>query len=305
MSNDECRMVKAAGFTLVEMLIVVVIIAILLTALFSVAGTVMDGAKARQTRAVMLNLEQAIEQFKADDPMKAIRYPASPGNPYKDRYGPYPCDELDGFVRGVNLGIPDESAGEEGAVMGPGNSSTLNLPPGLQLKDVPHADIKALALVIQLYSPSAAAILEQITTKHRRPPDNPGEFFDRNANGDLGTDDLPLIYFVDAWGTPLQYFAVNPRKGSPVEKANSETDPDGERLASCAFLMGKNRGQPLLVSYGPDGRDQRSPDFVENAGRDLVADFALLEPPPHIIDHPLNEDNIYLDETLADRLRQP
>ncbi len=291
----------ARGFSLVELIVVIAILAVLIGAVVAVTGSVMASAKTRQTKAVMLNLEQAIEQFKEDAPLSKIK-------DYRDRYHGYPADELEPFMTGgSDGGIPAEGKTRmsERRSIALGSDADLELPAHSGLSgrsSVPAASIKAMALTIRLYSPAGTAILDEISPKYRKAP-GPEEFFDRNGNGELDVADEPLIYFVDAWGTPFDYFAAD-----PVGDVNAPSDPQGDRLDASQFLIEKNRGKPLLVSYGPDGAEQCDPDFIREFGlTDLVADYEGGEPyngAPDVIDSPFNEDNIYLDETLKERLKE-
>jgi hypothetical protein len=281
---------------------VIAILAVLIGAVVAVTGSVMANAKTRQTKAVMLNLEQAIEQFKEDAPLSRIK-------DYRDRYHGYPADELEPFMTsGADGGIPAEGKTRiaDRRSIAIGSDADLEMPTtGRDVGGrtaVPAASIKAMALTIRLYSPAGAAILDEISPKYRKAP-GPEEFFDRNGNGQLDVGDEPLIYFVDAWGTPFDYFAAD-----PVDKANAPSDPQEDRLKASEFLIKRNRGKPLLVSYGPDGPEQCASDFISEFGQtDLVADYKGGEPyngEPKVIDSPFNEDNIYLDETLEERLRK-
>ena len=65
----------------------------------------------------------------------------------------------------------------------------------------------------------------------------------------------------------------------------------------------------MLLSYGPDGPDQFSQEFINVQGAtDLVADYNGGEPnngQPDVIDGPFNEDNVYLDDSIKQRLKEP
>ncbi|MCH7527867.1 MAG: hypothetical protein IID39_10560 [Planctomycetes bacterium] len=257
----------------------IAILALLMTVLITVASSVMTRAKVRQTKAIMQNLELAIDQFHTEAPLKRVK-------DYRDRYGDYPCDELEGFHSAD--GIPGP-----GTFIGPGApASDLNIPAGAVL----YQPIKAMALVMRLYSPEATAILDGISPRYRLPPANAGEFFDRDDSGGLDTDDEPLIYFVDAWGTPFDYFATL----IPAVLNN----PTAREGASIVFNAA-NRGRPLLVSYGPDGPDQFSQEFINTEGdSDLVSDHAADDPTRGVINHRLNADNVYIDDSIKGRLAQ-
>lgn len=268
---------------MIELLVVLGILALLMTAIVTVGRSVITDSKARETRGIMMIVDQAIQIFHEEAPLKRVRE-------YRDRYGDYPCDELEGFVgTGANPGIPGTST-----YIGPGSNSDLNIP-----NNVANRDLKAMILAIRLYSPAASAVLDKIDARYRRPPDNAEEFFDRNNNASADIDDEPLTTIVDAWKTPLSYFAIKDGTLTPAPP-----DTNGDRLAAAAFLVKHNRGKPLLVSYGPNGRDQLSPDFYVNGkAPDLVWDLAGQDDSTAgIIDNPLNDDNVYTDESIKERL---
>ncbi len=267
---------RRAGFTLVELLVAIAVIA-LLVGLIGVAGSsALVRGRVRETQSVMRTLEMAITQFNEEAPLG--RVPA-----YRGRYGNYPCDELEGFVRIVGApGIPAIPAGT-GPVIGPGSASDLNTPIA-GLGAIENQDIKAMVLVMRLYSPAATEILDKIPAQYRRTPPDIDEFFDRDTDGNLGPDDEPLVYFVDSWGTPFGYYATRQTGATPT--------PRGQ--LSDAFVS-LNRTRPLLVSYGPNGPDQlelplpvtMESDYSDSAINDLY-----------------NEDNVYIDESIKDRLRE-
>ena len=66
-----------------------------------------------------------------------------------------------------------------------------------------------------------------------------------------------------------------------------------------------NGGQPIIMSYGPNGKDQLTKDAMEpNAIASLVGDFEEEVPgkPHHVIDNPLNDDNVYSNPALKEKL---
>ena len=68
--------------------------------------------------------------------------------------------------------------------------------------------------------------------------------------------------------------------------------------ASTALIR-LNGGQPIIMSYGPDGRDQLSKDSLSaDPTASLVADFVANQR----IDNPLNEDNVYADPAAKEKL---
>ena len=269
--TSEADPVRRHAFTLIELLIVIGIIAILIGMVMKFGGAAIDDAQSRETRAVLLNLDMAVQQFHQDAPLGRVPE-------YKKRYKNYPCDELIPFFEGAIIPPwPD--------IRPPGGD--LNVP--TEFMNIRYGDIKAMALVINLYGGQAKAILDRVSGRYRRPPDVVGEFYDRNDNGMLDTDDEPLVYFIDAWENPIEYFATVWLDAST---------PDPRRDASTTMVRA-NRNKPFFVSYGPNGAEQlelqRARDPLTTP---LVADYEI---EPHKIDQPLNGDNVYSDDALKDR----
>lgn len=282
-------------------MVVITVLTILIASVVKVSTVVLRNGEIRQTQAVMRNLDLAIEQFRTDSPLGNL-------SEYKNRYGGYPCDELEPFIK--TDGIPTKPPlPPVPKFIGPGRDSDLQLPAS-GLNGVDQKDIKAMALAIRLYSSEGGAILDRIDAKYRRPAPLP-EFFDRNtttgSKTEPDTDDVPLVTFVDAWGQPFEYYAVS--HGDKSVDTPAPSDTGGRRLKTAQFLIGQNRGRPVLVSYGPDGKDQFSADFWEAGQKvDLVADYHAADGPKMDmgdIDHRLNLDNVYLDDGLKERLGQP
>jgi prepilin-type N-terminal cleavage/methylation domain-containing protein len=306
---------RKSAFTLIELVIVVAIIALLISVLVKVGGSAITRSKISQTRAVMQVIQTAIDQYKSEAPLAKIVYDGR--RLYQDRYGNYPPDELEGFTSaGTSWGLPHDSGPQtvsiapgyrQGAVnpnISIGGSALNSAGPPIQ-----HADIKAMVLAITLYSPTASSILDQLGGQYRRVEKTRDEFLDRDGSmtATAATDDQMLTYYVDVWGTPFDYFALrdnNPPTVDPLVPAPSDTIA-GDRLRTSTALVTRNRGQAVLLSYGPDGPDQFSPDFqVGGRPQDIVFDYVASDPTPGTINNLLNDDTIFLDETLNERLRR-
>ena len=285
---------RQSAFTLIELLVVIAVIAILIGAIIGVSSSVIAGGKARDTQAMLLVLDQAIEQFK-EDMLERPRFSGSTKTNYETRYGVYPPDELEAFTDDgdfdPNTFLPTISPGSGVDLTDDGGTP-------LDLTDVQNRGAKAMALAIKLYSPAGGDFLDLISDRFRRTMGNRQDDF----HGDDSVEQLdrtvpePLVYFVDAWGTPIDYFATNDIT------VTADSDPsDLRRDASTAFVRANN-GVPLLVSYGPDGLDQFAQDFIDAEGEtDLVADFHG-DDPVRTIDHRLNADNVYSDPDIAEKL---
>ena len=141
------------GFTLVELLLVMVIIVILIGTVIAVGHSQVEKAKRRETAGLLDTLRLAAAQFAEEKPLRQVRG-------YRARYGSYPADELDGFRSSAM--IPGSSG-----FIAPGGSDLIV--PGDDLATVHNGDIKAFALAVRSYSEKGAAILDRIPSKYRAP----------------------------------------------------------------------------------------------------------------------------------------
>ena len=102
---------RAAGFTIIELLVVFAVIAILVSAVLVGGTTVLTKARVRNTKAVLQVVRDALEEYKRERPMIiAAHQPATGGGRvrYSVRYGEYPPDEVEVFT---NVGLPGSTAG--------------------------------------------------------------------------------------------------------------------------------------------------------------------------------------------------
>ena len=289
--SPKCR---RSAFSLIELLVVMVIIVILIGTVIAIGGSQLEKAKRRETAGVLDTLRLAATQFAEENPLRQVRG-------YRARYGSYPPDELDGFLS--SEGIPGSDAS-----IAPGGSDLECL--GGDLATVPNGDIKAFALAIRLYSEKGAAILDRVPPKYRAPAErNPTsgdvlEYLDRDDSDTFTAGDEPLDYFIDAWGTPIAYFAARPSGGPSVwdSDVGGNVQAAGDRRYTCGALLSLSNDVPVFVSYGPDGPEQFNADFFENGfPPDLIYDFGQ-DDPEYTFDHPLNGDNIYSNETVRDKI---
>jgi hypothetical protein len=133
------------------------------------------------------------------------------------------------------------------------------------------------------------------------------QFFDSNfgqsGNDPIrpGPEDIVLTYPVDAWGDPVEYYATNPKPYPPgaMPPVLDATPAGAARLAFSQMAIGRNNGRPFLVSYGQDGPDQLAGSMPVT----LISDWNMGM--PAAIDHPYNNDNVYSEPDLKDKLRQP
>ena len=278
---------RREAFSLVELLVVIAVLAILLGLVLKGGGSMLTKGKVNDTEALFQNLDQAITAYKSE--VNQTRIPNADalfrGSPPDAVY--VFVDENGTTVAGCAI------------AMGRGNPSSSNpwIPAGLddgrdaggKLSSpaaAMHGDVRALVLAMRLRSPKASAILDQIDARFLVPGRADGVFFDP---GD-GSAPIPLDYYVDAWGTPIEYYSTrfcpNCPSGTPRE------------AASDTFVRANN-GEALLVSYGPDGPDQFAQDFFDSEGdTSLVADYT----DNNLVDHVFNQDNIYSSDTFKERM---
>jgi len=281
---------RPPAFTLTELLVVVGIIAVLLTLVVGIGSWAIEQSKRRQTRALLTTLDMAIEDFKTQGPLDQARAPTGEFL-YMDRYGGYPPDELEPFTK--NLGIPNNR----------GATLILKLEgepiPSGALPSVPNRDTLAMVAAIRRYSDRASATLDRV-----------GENFRFKSIGTLSSGGAVLEEyhtFVDAWGNPIQYFATNPASAvTNVETALDDVPAKGARLATSKALVQANNGRPVLMSYGPDGKDQLSGQFPD--AQDVVTDWwkdnqGGNDPAgSRKLDNRFNVDNVYSADGLEKKL---
>ena len=145
-------------------------------------------------------------------------------------------------------------------------------------------------------------------------PKRPGD----TPDGKWGSEDVQLRYIVDAWDTPLSYFAQrdwSKKETATVSSARVSSNHPLWNQASSTFLR-LNGGKPIIMSYGPDGKDQLKKEAMTTSASgetgdadalaSMVGDFAAY-PDSSVdgkINHPLNDDNIYLNPELREKLAQ-
>ena len=313
MSGRPARIASArAAFTLIELMVVMVIIVVLISALMVSSTALINRSRVSNTRAVFSLVQNAIDEFKREQQTRAT-LTKSPS--YTKRYGLYPPDELEGFT---NLGVPNAASGKV-VKLAPRGAQILPAPPytpmkfhtqGLSLPEqaMEHRDIAALVLAIELYGDASKMILDGIPARNWKegPVDSSGDpvaYLDRDGSNDwTPQQDIRLRYIVDAWRNPISYMTQRDWKKSGTGTTASNNLPQWNEASTEIVRL--NGGQPVLISYGPDGAEQLKKDVMGSAADASVAvDFDESDPKPHgVVDHEFNTDNVYGHESLKTKL---
>ena len=306
------------GFTLVELLVVIVIITVLVASVVAVSTTLINKAKAQNTQGMLTIVRDAIDAFRREQVqrptiVRATQYGTGTTVRYLDRYGYFPPDELELFT---NEGLPGSTPPPPVRTLAVGGAVMMPAPPGavypnMQFFDTgpdaaPRFEHRALMVAIELYSESAAGLLYGISDRYWSAPiavpdtGEPNQYLDRGSDG-WDPDDLQVRYLVDDWGMPIGYLAQRDYQAGSSTNFTSSNHAVWNQASTEMIRL--NGSQPIVFSYGPDGEDQLTAEVMGATGdASLVADW--MDADPHKINHPLNEDNIYADPSLKEKLAE-
>jgi len=330
------------ALTLVELLIVIVVIGILVSAILVASSGFINKGRANNTQAVLQIVADAAEDFKREqaakptitrakqtkNPSLGKQDPAVTSVLYTDRYGLYPPDELEVFS---SIGLPGSTGGiPPSRTLAPGGAEVSPPPPwdamrfykdGVDAtKDaLENRDQAAMILAIETLSESASAILDRIPDRNRTPgplkDGTPALFLDRvdratgTPNRTWDANDHQIRLIVDDWGNPISYFSERDWQDPSVNlnfKPIQSRNHDNWNRASTEIIR-LNGGQPVIFSYGPNGKDQLTKDVMGATGAaTLMGDMHPATPGPddaeYIIDNPFNDDNVYSNPALKEKL---
>lgn len=302
---------RRGAFTLVEILVVVAIIVILLVSVVTLGGWAVRKGQSKNTEGMLRIVAEALEQFAADAPLAAVKQPGGAGQvTYVSRYGNYPADELEVYGSGIPGATQGRSLAPGGGVVVPdsGEFQDMTFILGGAAPQYENRDIAAMLLAIELHSESAAQILSRVSEKHlvAVPVDaagDPVQYLDRNGDGKYNPkDDEGLRWLVDDWQVPVSYFAQRDFRAGATPSSNRQQDWSWNEVSTRLVKM--NGGAPVLMSWGPDGKDQRTPENqTGSTAANIATDLLGLDgSAPNRIDNPLNADNVYANPALAEKL---
>ena len=320
--------------TLVELLIVITIIAVLVGAVLVGGSGLIHRSRDNNTLAVLQLVNEAVEQFKREQTSKptissvtqaktgTVGFASKSTVAYLDRYDRYPPDELEVFTA---KGLPGAAAGNARSLAS--GNALIHAPTepntwralryykdGSESDAIEHRDQLAMIVAIETLSETASSILDRIPDKNRGngPSDaqgRPAIFLDQSG-GDMSTfdqGDLQIRPILDDWGNPISYLSQRDWKEpsadfQPIGSSNADPPLDWNE-ASTEFIR-LNDGAPVIFSYGADGKDQLTRDaMTPDVKASLVGDFEEDAPKPHhVIDNPLNDDNVYANPQLREKL---
>jgi prepilin-type N-terminal cleavage/methylation domain-containing protein len=280
------------GFTLVEMMVVIGIIALLLGVVLLIGSGALEDAKVKDTRVMLEQLQAAIDSYKQESPHRAI-------NAATHRFGLAPPDDLMSYTPDPTYGTGNSGPQLPNLMQG-GIGQYVNDSIGNGFNDdlmggdyVPYGDIKALVFALRS-RPDSRAIYDSIPERFRRTASN-NEYFDLNDSGDFDQlIDQEVQYLVDGWDRPLEYFSVKTLGDSEA--------PTSHGWVSDA-LVTANRDQEVIMSYGPNGdtQDRQSPLQVEAIAK-VTALGGSAAPGEVVFTNPLQTDNIYSAPGLGERV---
>jgi len=293
---------------MLELLIVMAVMAILVSALVIAGTALIDNAKTSKTAFTIGVIRDAVEQLAEEQRTKPTLARQAA---FQKRYDFYPPDELEMFT---DNGIPYGPA--RSFVPGSGTVHPKAKPPYTKFtfqldgltdpeRALEHRDTAAMWLAIKLFSESASVIIDGLPEQNRMievdAMNRPLRYLDRDGNGmfDAG-EDMEIPTLVDEWRVPLTYFSQRDFDSAAPTATESTNDKDRWN-ATSTYLVRLNGNKPVILSYGPDGSDQLKKEMIDAAQppATILEDFEG----DGLINSSLNADNIYSDPGLTERFK--
>ena len=242
--------VRARGFTLLEMLVVIGIIALLASLVLAVSGSVIRASEERSTRNSLELLNAATEEYERTmDRRLTYQSAANLG---------FPIDPLPSATNGLRYDVLSNTTTPP---VGSGQTTwtTLAQPySGLSAPGLPHYSFnpfrRTTALIWALtQSPSSAAIMQKI----------PDSVFRGIRPSGTGIVPTAVRHVVDAWDTPIiAIFPGREANSNGIVDPATDIDADGTIKCDSEWATAANGGMQLScknrkilwVSAGNDSR---------------------------------------------------
>lgn len=245
------------AFTLTEMLVVIMVIAILASiVLFALAG-VQEQSRVKRTRAQIARLNELIMQRWQSYQTRRVPMPIVQNNPRRAA-----LDRLNAIRELMRMEMPDRI--------------TDVLADPVVLRNRPALSRAFLRRATKDWTPQhqGAECLYMIVSRIQVGNSNGLEFFSENELGDVDQDGMPEI--LDAWGTPIRWLRWPAGFRSPLQDGNPANgrDPfDPTDLFPDNYAI-----YPLIVSAGPDrlfdlGFDHEQQVSYAAVGNDPYSEF--------------------------------
>lgn len=224
------------AFTLVEMVVVIAILAILITAVVAVTGSIRDRAKTQLTEVAFQQIELGLDQYEKD-------------------WKTYP-------KAGNYTNIVEVPAGEKAE--DPYTNATndpFNLTSNGPYYWLQSNECLSFALAERYLESMPSQLLVIVD-------ENPGGTADGMPDEYSNPDGVRRLRLVDGWKNPIFYFSVDPEDYDGdsrfVSSDEFDNDPDGGSLLSRFGKVGgseTNGAIPLLTSFGKDGKFNTADDI--------------------------------------------